>query len=437
VIIGGLGSFWGTLAGGVILGLAQTTGAQISPEWQTLAGHIVFLIVLVFARAACSRGMPTDGGAFRIPRRQIDARLHGGALGRSARRPRDGDRARLRLAVALAGSVLPPDDDRAGAMLEPAGGIWRARQHRPAGLRRARRLCGVRAGDPPGDWIPCSRSCWPASSGAVLSIPTGFVVFRLQGAYFAIGTWVAAEVYRLIFAQWQALGGGTGTSLPSDVARSIWGLGCGGEMFDVRSSAARDIVAYWMALVLVVVVIGGMYLFLRTRNGLALSAIRDNPDAAESVGVDTDRAKFAVYIFAATGRGAGRRADLLPVGDDHAAERVLGDRMDGLRPVHRGDRRHRHAGGADHRRDHPASPAKLAVGLRDLVPDGAGRAGHRGDAGGAQGDLGLGGQRYDFSIFPTRRRLIGPDTPVPDYTKPIKEMTTARARRRERGMDLP
>lgn len=47
VIIGGLGSFWGTLAGGVILGLAQTVGAQISPEWQTLAGHVVFLIVLV------------------------------------------------------------------------------------------------------------------------------------------------------------------------------------------------------------------------------------------------------------------------------------------------------------------------------------------------------------------------------------------------------
>lgn len=47
VIIGGLGSFWGTLVGGIILGVAQTTGAQISPEWQTLAGHVVFLIVLV------------------------------------------------------------------------------------------------------------------------------------------------------------------------------------------------------------------------------------------------------------------------------------------------------------------------------------------------------------------------------------------------------
>ncbi len=47
VIIGGLGSFWGTLAGGIILGLAQSFGAQISPEWQTLSGHIVFLLVLL------------------------------------------------------------------------------------------------------------------------------------------------------------------------------------------------------------------------------------------------------------------------------------------------------------------------------------------------------------------------------------------------------
>jgi branched-chain amino acid transport system permease protein len=47
VIIGGLGSIWGTLAGGAILGVAQTVGAAISPEWQILAGHLVFLAVLV------------------------------------------------------------------------------------------------------------------------------------------------------------------------------------------------------------------------------------------------------------------------------------------------------------------------------------------------------------------------------------------------------
>jgi branched-chain amino acid transport system permease protein len=47
VIIGGLGSLWGTLAGGVLLGLAQTIGAEISPEWQILAGHVAFLFVLI------------------------------------------------------------------------------------------------------------------------------------------------------------------------------------------------------------------------------------------------------------------------------------------------------------------------------------------------------------------------------------------------------
>ena len=47
VIIGGLGSLWGTLAGGIVLGLAQTIGAHIDPEWQLLSGHVAFLIVLV------------------------------------------------------------------------------------------------------------------------------------------------------------------------------------------------------------------------------------------------------------------------------------------------------------------------------------------------------------------------------------------------------
>jgi branched-chain amino acid transport system permease protein len=46
VIIGGLGNLWGTLAGGVILGVSQAIGAQIDPGWQLLAGHIAFLVIL-------------------------------------------------------------------------------------------------------------------------------------------------------------------------------------------------------------------------------------------------------------------------------------------------------------------------------------------------------------------------------------------------------
>ncbi len=50
VIIGGIGSLWGTFVGGIILGVAQTVGAQIDPSWSILAGHIVFLTVLAIRR---------------------------------------------------------------------------------------------------------------------------------------------------------------------------------------------------------------------------------------------------------------------------------------------------------------------------------------------------------------------------------------------------
>src|SRR6202040_341899 len=47
VIIGGLGNMWGTLIGGVVLGVAQAVGAALSPTWQILAGHIAFLVILI------------------------------------------------------------------------------------------------------------------------------------------------------------------------------------------------------------------------------------------------------------------------------------------------------------------------------------------------------------------------------------------------------
>lgn len=47
VIIGGLGSFWGTLIGGMVLGIAQAVGAAINPNWQILAGHVAFLVILI------------------------------------------------------------------------------------------------------------------------------------------------------------------------------------------------------------------------------------------------------------------------------------------------------------------------------------------------------------------------------------------------------
>jgi branched-chain amino acid transport system permease protein len=132
-----------------------------------------------------------------------------------------------------------------------------------------------------------------------LSIPTAFFAFRLQGAYFAIGTWVIAEVTRLLVAQWKALGGGTGTSLPREATSDIIGVEAIRTLFDVREAAARDILAYWLALALAAVTIAALYWLLRNRLGLALAAVRDNTEAAKSVGVDARRIKWAVFLIAA------------------------------------------------------------------------------------------------------------------------------------------
>lgn len=125
------------------------------------------------------------------------------------------------------------------------------------------------------------------AAGAV-ALPTGFFVFRLQGAYFAIGTWVIAEVFRLTFANMSAVGGGSGTTLTA--LRGI-------------DKATRESVTYWMALACVVAAISLVYLFLRSKRGLALLAIRDNEVAARSQGIAVDRMKLAVYAVAAFGAG--------------------------------------------------------------------------------------------------------------------------------------
>ncbi|WP_322889069.1 MULTISPECIES: branched-chain amino acid ABC transporter permease [unclassified Yoonia] len=137
---------------------------------------------------------------------------------------------------------------------------------------------------------------------AIIAVPTAFFAFRLAGAYFAIGTWVVAEVVRLLVAQWKTLGGGSGTSLPPE-ARDFWGVEAVANLLDVRTAAARDIVNYWLALALAVATIGGIYWLLRTKRGLALAAVRDNIEAAKAVGVDALRMKWLVFIVAAFGTG--------------------------------------------------------------------------------------------------------------------------------------
>jgi branched-chain amino acid transport system permease protein len=137
----------------------------------------------------------------------------------------------------------------------------------------------------------------------IIAVPTAFFAFRLNGASFAIGTWVIAEIVRLLVAQWKTLGGGTGTSLPREATREMWFVEGIETLFGVRSAAARDILAYWLALALAVATIGGIYWLLRTRRGLALAAVRDNVEAAKSVGVDAVRMKWVVFLTSAFGTG--------------------------------------------------------------------------------------------------------------------------------------
>ena len=123
---------------------------------------------------------------------------------------------------------------------------------------------------------------------ALFALPTSRFVFRLQGGYFAIATWVVAEVYRLVFANISSLGGGSGASLTA-----LAGI----------PKATREMVTYWLALGAVIFAVGLVYGLLRSRFGLALTAIRDSEVAAESQGINVKSTKLIVYVLASFGAG--------------------------------------------------------------------------------------------------------------------------------------
>ena len=122
----------------------------------------------------------------------------------------------------------------------------------------------------------------------IASIPIARLLFRLRGAYFAISSWVVAEVFRLSAILITPLGGGSGMSLPVRIAQSI-----------SRVPHDRYVVVYVTTLILLLAITGGIVLVLRSRTGLALTAIRDNELAARSNGVNVDRTKMIVYVAAA------------------------------------------------------------------------------------------------------------------------------------------
>jgi len=125
---------------------------------------------------------------------------------------------------------------------------------------------------------------------ALLSVPIALLLFRLRGAYFAITSWVVAEVFRLTANLIVPLGGGSGMSLPVMAAKTLG-----------RTPHDRFVAIYVTSLVLLALVLALIFLTLRSRLGLALTAIRDNELAARSNGVNVDRTKLIVYVAAAAG----------------------------------------------------------------------------------------------------------------------------------------
>jgi len=126
----------------------------------------------------------------------------------------------------------------------------------------------------------------------LVSIPVSLAVFRLRGAYFAIGSWVMSEVFALSASLIAAVGAGSGMSLTPAIVRQI-----------APDRDVRDTILYLITLACSVLVFAIVYMLLRSRHGLALTAIRDSEPASASLGVNTFRTKFIIYMVTAACTG--------------------------------------------------------------------------------------------------------------------------------------
>ncbi|MDW8325075.1 MAG: branched-chain amino acid ABC transporter permease [Anaerolineales bacterium] len=124
---------------------------------------------------------------------------------------------------------------------------------------------------------------------AAVSLPTAALVFRLRAGYFAIGTWVVAEVFRLLVA-------GSTDWLKGGLGRTLAAAGA-------LERGLREDLTYWLAVALGAGSIALVYGLMRSRIGLGLTAIRDSETAAASLGVNVNGIKWLVYVLCAFGTG--------------------------------------------------------------------------------------------------------------------------------------
>jgi branched-chain amino acid transport system permease protein len=137
---------------------------------------------------------------------------------------------------------------------------------------------------------PFAAVVFAAIGGAIIALPAAALVFKLKGGYLAIGTWVIAEIMRLIVANIKRAGGNSGINIQATT-----------ELVQKLGDAGWYSRVYWWALAGAIIAIGVTYFLLRSRQGLALKAMRDNDLAAESCGVNLWRAKLYTYLIAGGG----------------------------------------------------------------------------------------------------------------------------------------
>jgi branched-chain amino acid transport system permease protein len=123
---------------------------------------------------------------------------------------------------------------------------------------------------------------------AAVSVPISFVVLRFRAAQFAIGMWVVAEAFAILVSLDASLGAGTGTSLIE---------------LNYYSPDARQSYTYWLTFGSGVLLLGLVFMLLRSRLGASLQAIRDDEEAAASVGVRVAAGKRILFVIAAGGCG--------------------------------------------------------------------------------------------------------------------------------------
>ena len=296
VVIGGLGSLWGTLVGGIVLGVAQQIGAQIN-QAEPGPGRL--------PRLPAGAGGPAAG-----PYRQEGA-VMSVVTDTSVRSEENFRVTRSRRNVAWTGAgalivvvvlALFPYIVYSGTtslmvqafivitlasmwnLMAGYAGLVSVGQQAFVGLGAYFVLILAQHSLSPFGGLPVA-----AIGCGVAAVPMWWLISRLRSGYFAIATWVLATAIMLFIERFPSIGGGTGMSLP------------GLSGYDPTLLVAYT---YWIGLAVTVLALVTVYLLLRGRLGLVLTAIRDDEVAARSSGARVGLARMLVYVVAAVGCGA-------------------------------------------------------------------------------------------------------------------------------------